>query len=200
MAPLLYLTAYFPYYIAKHFKVKISYIIAGMFTVGLYFLLFTEGGMFILEIISKKQHEFFQLAYSTQAGSSLYLPSLSTDNPLTFIKAIPYAFYNVIILPLPWRINKIVYVPYVVENLFFFGIWLFIFLKAKKIIKKDIPFAWTLILFILSYGLLIGLTTPVLGAIVRYKAILTPMILALIIYMVNPNTLPPKLKKLWITK
>jgi hypothetical protein len=196
---LLYLSAYFPYYIAKHFKVKIFYILAGMFTVGIYFILFTEPGLFLLRIISQKQHEFIELVNKTQAGSALYLPYLTTENPISFIKALPFALLNVFILPLPWQINKMVYLPYIVENIFFFTIWSYLIFRFKTIVKQSIPFAYTLIIFILGYGLLIGLTTPVLGAIVRYKSILTPLIIALLFYIVNPRVLPDKLKKLWLT-
>ena len=196
---ILYLSAYFPYYISKHFKVKIAYITAGMLTVGILFLLFSEAGMFVLEIISKKQHEFFELVYNTQAGSSVYLPSISAEKPETLLYALPYALYNVFVLPLPWQMEKAVYLPYIFENLFFFTVWGYILFRLKKILKTNIPFAWTLLIFISGYGILTGLTTPVLGAIVRYKAILTPMILTLIFYIVNPDKLSAKLKQLWTT-
>jgi len=181
------------YYLAHHIRIKIYYVLGGALAIAGYFLFFTGEGQPVFEIITRKQHEFFELAYRSQAGSLLYLPSLSANQPLSFLRAIPYGLYHVFVLPLPWRGHKIVYWPYILENIFFYVSALLVVVKHKK----QMPFAPVLVLFILTYGILIGITTPVLGAIVRYKAIITPMLLALFFYAVNPKKLTGKWRRLW---
>ncbi len=188
-----YLAAFTMYYLAHHIRIKIYYVLGGALAIAGYFLFFTGEGQQVFEIITRKQHEFFELAYRTQAGSLLYLPSLSADQPLSFLRAIPYGLYHVFVLPLPWQGHKIVYWPYILENVFFYVSALLVVVKHKK----QMPFAPVLVLFILTYGILIGITTPVLGAIVRYKAIITPMLLALFFYAVNPKKLTGKWRRLW---
>jgi len=139
-------------------------------------------------IISKKQHDFVNMINTGgTVGSRIDIPELTPDF-MSFVKNSPVAVFNVLFRPLPGDISSVIMIPAFLENLL---IWLIVFFalffRLKKIPVDYIP----LIIFSLSFTIvlfiLIGLTTPVIGALVRYKVPAFPFIMAVLLIIIDKN-------------
>ncbi len=147
-------------------------------------------------ITSKKQHDFINMINNTEnVGSRIDIPELSPGF-FDFVKNSPVAVFNVMFRPLPGDVNSMIMIPAFLENLL---IWLIIFIaiffRLKKIPEENIP----LILFCISFTaipfILVGLTTPVIGAIVRYKAPALPFLLAVFLMIIDKDKILRLLKR-----
>lgn len=88
----------------------------------------------------------------------------------TMVKMVPEVLYNTTIRPLPSDRGSWLKYPAFIENiLLFLGLLLVTLFARRKLNKRIKRMVWTLLLFALLVFLVVGWTTPVLGAIVRYK-------------------------------
>lgn len=112
----------------------------------------------------------------TQAGSGIDVTRI--DNSLwTMIKMIPEVMYNTTIRPLPNdKGSWLKYLAFIENILLFLGLILITLFTRRKLNKRIKRMVWTLIIFAFLVFVVVGWTTPVLGAIVRYKV---PGVLAL---------------------
>jgi hypothetical protein len=142
------------------------------FSIGLFFPQFDP-----MQIIAHKQAEFLTL----QGGSNLYLPVL--DHTIkSYLNAIPHALDHVFFQPHPGIYNKwVIYVA-------MFGTWaetlliIWLFLKIKKYRLSD-PFLWGPVFFVMIIYVVIGLTVPNIGAIVRYKSEFTALLIPALVVL-----------------
>ncbi len=127
-----------------------------------------------VEIFVRKQNDFINFAHSVDAGSIIKMKMLE-QNIMSFISAIPLAFVNVLFSPLFYNSNNLLMFFVSVENLFFILLLiLFLFVFNKK--YKPSPLFYFNIFFSFLFFAVIGIATPVLGAIVRYKIIAYPFL------------------------
>jgi hypothetical protein len=121
---------------------------------------------FVKQIVGK-QLTFSRFIASVETNSGFSIPELS--NGLSLLKNIPNALLNTTLRPFLWESNSAFILMSFAENtllLVFITICL-IFSKKMSISQKNVfyfCFIFTFTLFVL-----IGLTTPTFGAIVRYK-------------------------------
>ena len=161
-----------------------------------------------LVTLSQKQLEFNSLATGKNtdanniiipaAGSRIEIADLQPTFS-SFLKNVPAALCNVFFRPYPWELKGILMVMVGVENLL-------IMLIILICITHLLPFSairWEYVLFCLSFVVLqfiiIGETTPVLGAIARYKVPSLPFLLIAFLLMLDKQKLLeriPMLKKL----
>lgn len=140
-----------------------------------------------LEIIAKKQNDFIRLATFYKAGSYFYLAPISSDL-LSFSKAAPIGIINGFFRPFPGNIHNITHVLPLIENIILYAFFIYLILLNKKEFIKIPHDKSSLIISSLFFTFLLftllGMTTPVIGALVRYKlpATLFLIILSLIIY------------------
>jgi hypothetical protein len=161
-----------------------------------------------LVTLSQKQIEFNLLADGNisdankqnipAAGSRIVIPMLQPTF-FSFVKNAPSALWNALFRPYPWEMRSALMVLAGLENIFiiFFLISCLVF---------SLPFAsvkWEYVLFCLSFAiiqlLIIGETTPVLGAIARYKIPSLPFLLIAFLFILDKRKLMehfPSLKKL----
>jgi hypothetical protein len=123
---------------------------------------------------SQKNIEFYkQLA---QSGDTFIIPTLDST-PFGFIKFSIEGFINVFLKPYPWQINKIVYLFVIIENIMMFYI---LFLKVHVIdfvIKKKQGFFIKFsIIFFITLGIVVGVTTFNLGTTARYRVPALPFL------------------------
>ena len=116
-----------------------------------------------------KQFNFYGYAASVESKSLIEIPRLGYDT-WSILKNVPHAFFTTYFRPFFNDIhgNPLVLLS-VLENCFIFiltGISIFHF---RKPLQNDKGFLWIALVFLITLYVLIGLTTPVLGAIVRYK-------------------------------
>ncbi len=151
-----------------------------------------------LVTLSQKQIEFNQLAYGNftdayhhpipVAGSLIKLDTLE-PTASSFLKNSPQALLNTVVRPYPWELKSPLMLMAGAENIMILAFILLclVFSKPFSIIH------WEYVLFCLSFVLIqfliIGETTPVLGAIARYKVISLPFLLIAFLFMLDKNKL-----------
>ncbi len=136
-----------------------------------------------LKILESKRMSFEQIAVSGNARHILELP----NEPLTtfsFIKQIPQAFSRVVFRPYLWESDSAPVLLSALENaLLILSILLLLFFVNRGI--KPIPLLLFSLGFILTLFIFIGMITPVLGAMVRYRIIGIPFLIFILIGLMD---------------
>ena len=135
-------------------------------------------GMDILGILTMKQRDFVGLAVQMKSGSFV-MPELLLPELKLFLAQAPYALYITLLGPLVYAGPGPLGLISAAENLV-----LVLFIAACVIFHrpwKEVNLALVLALlgYITLLSLVIGWTTPVMGAVVRYRAPLMPFLLIL---------------------
>lgn len=143
--------------------------VAWTVTGGLLFLAFHLTGTDIVGLIVDKQQEFLNHAEVLNSGSYYNMERLG-EHWLSVLLYCPTALYNTLLRPLPWQINSAPELLLFLENIY---LWLFVVLalyfRLSGHRNNFSYFNWA-VQFVLPVLVLIGMTTPVLGALMRYRA------------------------------
>ena len=120
-----------------------------------------------------------------QAGSRISIPELQPDG-WSVVKASPAAIMNTIVRPLIWEARNPMMLASAVENDFvvIFVLFCLVYTDWKK--TQGLNLFLFLLCGALTYFALIGMATPVLGNLVRYKTPLLPLFLLAFIFRVKP--------------
>ncbi len=163
-------------------QIKIKYPILTYIMLTLCFLtLFFNSSL--LQVLVLKQHDFLTLVSNTNAGSYYEIPYLEA-NFTSVISAIPNGILNTFIRPLPQKGMSIMAYPAIVENgIILLGIIYTIptMLKAKNWGENTNTLLFIVFFTFLLFAV-IGITTPVAGALVRYKVAALPFLAIFIFY------------------
>lgn len=129
----------------------------------------------VLTSLAQKQNDFVMLAKSQPTGSLL------NDNMLCpqwfcFVQEIPNAIVNTFFRPLIGLDNSPMMIPSAIENIVFLGLLIISFIAPSKLNRSQKMLFHLSLWFVIGVFLLTGITTPILGAIVRYKAIALPFL------------------------
>lgn len=153
--------------------------------------------MDFVKILEGKQDDFVRLAEFQDAGSKFELTDID-QSLFGIVKVIPEGVANCFIRPLPWRANSILSIPAVLENLFVLTL---LILGIIQVIKKKIKvpeehknFLWFSVVFIFLLYAIIGVTTPVAGALVRYKVPALPFLMVVLTYLLKNTNYLAKLE------
>ena len=134
-----------------------------------------------LKILSQKQNDFITLSELFDTGSAYKITPIE-PSITALLKAIPKGAINGFFRPFPNNINNLLQLFPLIENLLLYLIILYLFFKIiffKIKINQDVKnVLWNSLFFITMLFILIGISTPVIGALVRYKV---PGLLFLII-------------------
>jgi hypothetical protein len=154
-----------------------------------------------LVTLSQKQLEFKRLASGELMSSdNKVIPAAGSAIPLakleptlgSFLSNAPQALANVMFRPLPWEIRSPFMLMAGIENILI----LLIAALAIAFCKHPKRWPWKYMLFCLSFVILqfliIGETTPVVGAIVRYRCIALPFLLIAFISITDKTKLVEK--------
>ncbi len=160
-------------------KPYFSYLISGFFILIIgYILQYVNPNWNIVNMIADKQQTFSRFIVEVETNSGFLIPEL--NGTLSIIKNIPNALINTLIRPFPWECKS----PFVwlslLENIIILSLIIMTFLFRKKN-NSNYNIIYFCLIFSFSLLILIGLTTPVFGAIVRYKI---PAILFLLIGLI----------------
>jgi hypothetical protein len=151
-----------------------------------------------LVTLSQKQIEFNQLANGNLtdannksiavAGSTIEINTLQ-PTILSFIKNAPQAFVNTLFRPYLWELKSPMMLMAGLEN-----IVILVFILLCLFFRKPLSaIHWEYILFCISFVciqfLIIGETTPVLGAIARYKVPALPFLLITFLFLLDKEKL-----------
>lgn len=155
-------------YILYHKLKRIGYVISIIAFIGCAIVLpKINSELDIIFQVTNKQQTFSRFIESVPTNSGFILPHL-TDG-MSIVKNIPNSLLNTFIRPFPWECTTPFMWLSFLENLLviLFIVFTVYFRKSIGIKQKNI--FYLCISFVIGLFILIGLTTPVFGAIVRYK-------------------------------
>jgi hypothetical protein len=156
-----------------------------------------------LQLLSKKQEDFNKLATGTitdaykrpipPAGSTIQIKRMEPTF-LSFLRNSPQALVNSLFRPFIWQYKAPIMWMASIENVFVIAFVLVCIVFAKPYNQ----ISWQYVLFCLSFALIqllfIGITTPVVGAIVRYKIIAIPFLLIAFLLMLDKEKINQTIK------
>ncbi|MBL4708620.1 MAG: hypothetical protein JKY48_09310 [Flavobacteriales bacterium] len=159
---------------------KIKLLIAFSLILTSLFFIFQEE---LINALANKQLKFKELIIQTKPKSAIPLNSFS--NLTEFILVQPQAFFNVFIKPAwPTHWNMFTIIA-AIEHLVYIAILSLPFLFKRKTSPGDQLLVLYSISFLIIATSIIGSTTPILGAIVRYKSPLIPFYLITIFTLID---------------
>lgn len=123
----------------------------------------------VLSGIEKKQWDSIRLAQYMKAGSFVFIPVVKASSLWSFVVALPFALWNVLCEPMIWKAKSLMLFPLAVENLLLMFLLTMMFYGFKKIDLTQTRLLLASLVFCFFLFALIGITTPVLGSIVRYR-------------------------------
>lgn len=151
----------------------------------------------IIETVVNKRNDFISdILYYGLAES--YIPIGKLEPTLmAVVKETPIALWRAISLPLPWDVRKLIEVIPAIENI----VLLILIFLATVGLKKSSKKQTNIILFSLFFSLgivwFIGLTTPVVGAIVRYKVPMMPFLYTSLLLIIDWKALQKWCHTVW---
>ncbi len=117
-------------------------------------------------------------------GSAISLERLY-PNYKSLIAMLPAAFLNVFFRPFIFDVNNAFSLLACVENLFILIIILITLTHLKKVTEKELSLIIFSLLFVIVLYTLVGITTPVLGAVVRYKVPALPFLMIALLLLAD---------------
>ena len=173
------------YHYFKKISVLFHYIFVHLFCIVIALIInHYNSNLDVLGNIVYKQHDFLNVARDTHANSTIYVEKLS-NNIYSFIHFSPLAFVNGFFIPTILEIHSISYLPSILEStLLIFGFCLFLFKKRISLDINQKLIIYFSLFFSMFLALLIGLATPVLGAIVRYRVPYLPFLYSAIFLVI----------------
>lgn len=165
------------YHYFKKISILFHYIFVHLFCIVIALIInHYNSNLDVLGNIVYKQHDFLNVARDTHANSTIYVEKLS-NNIYSFIHFSPLAFVNGFFRPTILELHSISYLPSILEStLLIFGFCLFLFKKRISLDINQKLIIYFSLFFSMFLALLIGLATPVLGAIVRYRVPYLPFL------------------------
>jgi hypothetical protein len=147
-----------------------------------------------IDLIVDKQRDFINLSQFYEVNSAFAMDYLEPTF-WSLIKASPEAILNVFTKPWLGEVNSLLFIPPLFENLLLFFLLLICFLWRKKLSPNQARFAFFCLSFTMLVYLIIGLTTPITGALVRYKIPVAPFLWFSILLILNTHKFPKGLRK-----
>jgi hypothetical protein len=120
-------------------------------------------------ILVEKRLAFEQVAEENNAGSQIISAQFDADG-YSILKSTPIALVNTIFRPTPWEANGVLMWVASLENILLFLLLIaLVVFPSSNVANANL--LWFALLFALANLVVVGLTTPVLGAISRYRII-----------------------------
>ncbi|MDQ3049985.1 MAG: hypothetical protein M3Q95_03765, partial [Bacteroidota bacterium] len=160
-------------------------IVSGVFLVIMILLSHMVPELDVINLLVQKQRAFFELADVAGAGSLISIPVLENTLPSLAINA-PVGFLTSLTRPFISDYGAVLNTLSAIENTFILlmGLYCLFNFRIENVRGKILP---VFCLFYILYSFtLIGMITPVLGAIVRYKAQALPFMVILFIIIAHP--------------
>lgn len=154
-------------------KMTLLYGVFILLGLNLHYLL---PGWDILNILMMKQRDFIGLAIHVNSGS-FAMPELLFPDPWSFIKQAPSALSVALLGPVLHPSGGVFGILSAVENMFFVLFLMVCIVQRRPWSSVDKPLLAMIVLYVVLLALVIGWTTPVMGAVVRYRTPLLPFLL-----------------------
>lgn len=145
-------------------------------------------------LIAKKQKHAISEALYMKAGSYSPVPVLE-QNIGSILINLPTGLWNAMLKPYLWQSRNPMMLLSALENVVLVVLLLAAIIYRSK--KEGLNF--NLLFFILActipYLCMIGIMTPVLGNLVRYKVVVMPLLIYIAIYVADVERIPRSLRK-----
>ncbi|HEX5001071.1 MAG TPA: hypothetical protein VFW78_01115 [Bacteroidia bacterium] len=144
----------------------------------------------VCSLIYNKRQSFEVYATTFPDGFTTYLQLPQFENNwLSLLLHTPAAAGVSLLQPFEFSKDQLPLMFLSIENLFYVAIVFIAILWGKKRIPRQLNAILFCVLFTYTLLALIGLTTPVAGAIIRYKSIILPFLMMIpVILFVNPGS------------
>lgn len=139
-------------------------------------------------LINKQTHAISEANYFN-AGSRIEIPELENSFE-SIVQVAATGLWNTLFRPYLTETKNVMMLLSAVENLLVVMLFTAALLFANWKDPKNDNLLMLLLVFSLTYFALIGMCTPVLGNLVRYKAPLLPVLFFAVITKVNPKYIP----------
>jgi len=141
-------------------------------------------GFNLTDLLYRKQQAFFLLAENANAGSAISIPVLEPGF-LSILMNAPYGFFTALFRPFITDSESVMMIISAIENtlILVFGLYCLFNIRIQNLTGSAIPSFC--IFYCVSLYMLIGMITPILGAIVRYKAQALPFLVILFIIIAD---------------
>lgn len=128
----------------------------------------------LFDVICNKQHDFIMMSKSMIVGSFIDLPLLNEGLKSIIINT-PQAIATTLFRPSIFEEGSVTMLFASIENILIILLFIvsLLFINIKLLSTREM---WFCLSFVLILFALIGMTTPVMGALVRYKAPALPFI------------------------
>ena len=145
----------------------------------------------VVDIIYYKQQNFSILAGTSQAKSKIEIPPIDAT-AWSLLANAPSAVLRVLVRPAVWESGSFFILMSAVENIFLIALAIFCLLFPDKKKNKSLQLFCFSIFFVTCMYALIGLITPILGAMVRYKVPSLLFFIYIFISMLDTDKLKSK--------
>lgn len=146
------------------------------------------------ESLAGKRTDFINTAILNDAES--YIPIQKIEPTLlNFIIHTPEALWNAISRPYIWEIHSLIQIIPTCETLLFFILLILMGIFPYKQTSQTKNLLWFSVCFMIILYWIIGMTTPVSGAIVRYKIPVFPFLYTTFALFIDWNSIKHLIKK-----
>jgi hypothetical protein len=160
-----------------------------LITISFLMVFFTEDYN-PFSVLINKQQDFIYLVEKVDVGSAINQPKFNSISDVFLY--FPEALINVLLRPFLWESYSVFTLFSALENsLFFILLFAVLFFRKKSMAHPSI--FYFCLLYAITSALIIGLTTPIMGAIVRYKIFTTLFLLIALLMLLDVE----KLKNSW---
>jgi hypothetical protein len=143
----------------------------------------------LFTVFKWKKKDFQGLAESMDARSLIETYNLE-DNALSFIVNIPQGLFNALFRPFVWEAYSLLILMNAIENLMLLGFMGVCFYFRKKVRFSDMSLCF--LVYALSLLVVVGMVTPIMGSLVRYKIPALPFLLMFFVCIVDLKRLKDK--------
>ncbi len=147
----------------------------------------------LFTVLKWKRQDFLGLAKIENAKSLINTGNLE-DTPLSFLINAPLGLWNSITRPYLWEVYSIAVLPNAIENVCIFAFILICLMFGEKSNFKKIGYFF--LMYAIGLMTIIGMVTPILGSLVRYKIPAIPFFLMFFLLFLDIESLKLKFPKL----
>lgn len=138
----------------------------------------------VLHMFQQKQRDFYSLGQLQEVGSMIEIPPIHHIGDL--VLNAPVALFNTYFRPHLLEAEGASYLASAVENLLYMLLLITAIIKFSKPQPRQLVLMLTCLSCLVGLGLLVGLITPVLGAVVRYKIPALPFFVIMCFLLMQP--------------
>lgn len=146
-------------------------------------------GFNVFEVLWVKQRDFIGMAEAAEAGSLVAVPRLDAQ-PLTFLRHAPNALYMTFLAPIVHGMHGALGLVSAAENIMLLAALALAWRWRRPWAQVDRTLLCLCITYALALALVIGWTTPVIGALVRYRVPLLPFLVIAALCLADPQRIP----------